>query len=117
MIVYDLATKQAELFVYSFRVVMDRLYLTMSYRSIPLDGELSSVKVSRDSRYALVNHPQDVSFLVELLTSHTHEHALLSRKYTCSISTQDDWHVSSQGNARTHMSSAAVLEVSTVTLW
>jgi WD40 repeat protein len=49
MIVYDLATKQAEL-------------------SIPLDGELSSVKVSRDSRYALVNHPQDEIYLFDLNT-------------------------------------------------
>ncbi|KAF8643801.1 hypothetical protein AX16_008819 [Volvariella volvacea WC 439] len=40
LIVYNLATKQPEL-------------------SIHLDGELTSVKVSRDSRYALINHAPD----------------------------------------------------------
>ncbi|KZP21192.1 WD40 repeat-like protein [Athelia psychrophila] len=49
MIVYDLATRQTEM-------------------SFPMEGELSSVKVSPDSRYALVNHPQDEIYLWDLLT-------------------------------------------------
>jgi hypothetical protein len=43
------------------------------HRSVPLEGELSSVKVSRDSRYALVNHPQDVSLITEPLSSYTYD--------------------------------------------
>ncbi|KZP21212.1 WD40 repeat-like protein [Athelia psychrophila] len=49
MIVYDLATRQTEM-------------------SFPMEGELSSAKVSPDSRYALVNHPQDEIYLWDLLT-------------------------------------------------
>ncbi|KIM79679.1 hypothetical protein PILCRDRAFT_74055 [Piloderma croceum F 1598] len=44
---YDLATKQTEL-------------------SFPLEGELSSVKISRDSRYALVNRTQNEIYLYDL---------------------------------------------------
>lgn len=33
---------------------------TLHSRSIPLEGDPSSVKVSRDSRYALINHAPDV---------------------------------------------------------
>ncbi|KZP21210.1 WD40 repeat-like protein [Athelia psychrophila] len=49
MIVYDLATRQTEM-------------------SFLMEGELSSVKVFPDSRYALVNHPQDEIYLWDLLT-------------------------------------------------
>jgi len=55
--VYDLATKQTEL-------------------SIPLDGELSSVKVSRDSQYALINHAPDEILLWDLNSGR------LARKFT-----------------------------------
>lgn len=42
------------------------LFLTFShsefyYSSVKLDGELTSVKVSQDSQYALINHAPDVS--------------------------------------------------------
>lgn len=62
MIVYDLATKQTELCV-STPVLLDVCQLThyIAHRSIPLEGELTSVKVSRDSQYALLNHAPDVS--------------------------------------------------------
>ena len=42
------------------------LYLTKTsdarlvYRSLKLDGETTSVRVSYDSRYALINHAPDV---------------------------------------------------------
>ncbi|KAF7970217.1 hypothetical protein HWV62_24744 [Athelia sp. TMB] len=49
MIVYDLATRETEM-------------------SFPMEGEVSSVKVSRDSRYALVNHSQDEIYLWDLMT-------------------------------------------------
>lgn len=41
-------------------------------RSVRLEGELTSVKISQDSRYALINHAPDVSFfpiLVYVLTT------------------------------------------------
>lgn len=67
MIVYDLATKQTELFVSLLHHGQRLMFPTPLCRSIPLEGELSSVKISRDSRYALVNHPQDVSFTPQSL--------------------------------------------------
>ncbi|KAI0273432.1 WD40 repeat-like protein [Gloeopeniophorella convolvens] len=57
MIVYDLATKQPEL-------------------SVALGGQLTSVKISSDSRYALVNHAPDEIHLWDLSTGR------LTRKYT-----------------------------------
>ncbi|GLB34733.1 putative WD40 repeat-like protein [Lyophyllum shimeji] len=57
MIIYDLATKQVEL-------------------SVRLDGELTSVKVSQNSRYALINHAPDEIHLWDL------EAERLARKYT-----------------------------------
>ncbi|EIN07189.1 WD40 repeat-like protein [Punctularia strigosozonata HHB-11173 SS5] len=50
MIVYDLATKQPE-------------------ASIRLEGELTSVSISQDSRYALVNHTPDEIHLWDLNTA------------------------------------------------
>ncbi|KAG6880248.1 hypothetical protein C0992_001816 [Termitomyces sp. T32_za158] len=57
MIIYDLTTKQVE-------------------SSIRLEGELTSVKVSRDSRFALINHAPDEIHLWDL------DAGQLSRKYT-----------------------------------
>ncbi|KAF8077731.1 WD40 repeat-like protein [Lyophyllum atratum] len=57
MIIYDLATKQVE-------------------SSIRLDGELTSVKVSQNSRFALINHAPDEIHLWDL------DAERLSRKYT-----------------------------------
>ncbi|KAG6889821.1 hypothetical protein C0995_014298 [Termitomyces sp. Mi166 len=57
MVIYDLATKQIE-------------------SSIRLEGELTSVKVSRDSRFALINHAPDEIHLWDL------DAGRLSRKYT-----------------------------------
>ncbi|KAG5654117.1 hypothetical protein H0H81_007169 [Sphagnurus paluster] len=57
MIIYDLATKQVE-------------------STIRLDGELTSVKVSQDSRFALINHAPDEIHLWDL------DAARLSRKFT-----------------------------------
>ena len=39
---------------------LSSLLLTSMISSIRLDGELTSVKISQDSRYALVNHAPDV---------------------------------------------------------
>ncbi|KAG6837267.1 hypothetical protein H0H93_012272 [Arthromyces matolae] len=57
MVIYDLRTKQIE-------------------SSIRLDGELTSVKITRDSRFALVNHAPDEIQLWDLETGR------LSRKFT-----------------------------------
>jgi len=57
MIVYDLTTKQPEL-------------------SVSLGGQLTSVKISNDSQYALVNHAPDEIHLWDLLTGR------LACKYT-----------------------------------
>ncbi|KAH9050611.1 WD40 repeat-like protein [Lactarius hengduanensis] len=57
MIVYDLTTKQPEL-------------------SVSLGGQLTSVKISSDSQYALVNHAPDEIHLWDLFTGR------LARKYT-----------------------------------
>jgi len=57
MIVYDLTTKQPEL-------------------SVSLGGQLTSVKISSDSQYALVNHAPDEVHLWDLFTGR------LARKYT-----------------------------------
>ncbi|KAG6909629.1 hypothetical protein DXG01_016411 [Tephrocybe rancida] len=57
MVIYDLTTKQVE-------------------SSIRLEGELTSVKVSQDSRYALINHAPDEIHLWDL------DAGRLSRKYT-----------------------------------
>ncbi|KAG6865928.1 hypothetical protein C0991_010429 [Blastosporella zonata] len=57
MIIYDLTTKLVE-------------------SSIRLDGELTSVKISQDSRYALINHAPDEIHLWDL------EAGRLARKYT-----------------------------------
>jgi WD40 repeat protein len=48
------------------------MFVATLHRSFPLEGELSSVKISRDSRYALVNRTQNVSFAAEILAYHTH---------------------------------------------
>ncbi|KAL1755957.1 WD40-repeat-containing domain protein [Schizophyllum commune] len=57
MIVYDMATKQEEL-------------------TLPLEGDLSSVKISSDGQYALVNHAPNEIHLYDLNTGR------LTRKYT-----------------------------------
>ncbi|KAG5643231.1 hypothetical protein DXG03_001315 [Asterophora parasitica] len=57
LVVYDLATRQIE-------------------SSIRLEGELTSVKVSQDSRFALINHAPDEVHLWDLYTGR------LSRKFT-----------------------------------
>ncbi|KAG5338183.1 hypothetical protein C0989_008032 [Termitomyces sp. Mn162] len=57
MVIYDLTTKQIE-------------------SSIRLEGELTSVKISQDSRFALINHAPDEIHLWDLDTGR------LSRKYT-----------------------------------
>lgn len=43
--------------------IMCGLRLISEYRSIRLDGDLTSVKVSADSQYALINHAPDVRFV------------------------------------------------------
>ncbi|TDL25023.1 WD40 repeat-like protein [Rickenella mellea] len=57
LIIYDLATKQQEV-------------------SIRLEGELTSVKISQDSRYALVNHAPDEVQLWDL------DSARMARRFT-----------------------------------
>ena len=59
MIVYDMITKQTI-------ACVPELYVTtisdarLVDRSLKLDGETTSVRVSHDSRYALINHAPDV---------------------------------------------------------
>lgn len=43
-----------------FLLASHSLLLITMISSIRLDGELTSVKVSQDSRYALINHAPDV---------------------------------------------------------
>jgi hypothetical protein len=79
MIVYDFASKQVETLVICLRCF--RWMLTSSHRTVQLEGELTSVKVSADSRYAIINHAPDVgslavSFIYLLLTQHTGGSAL-----------------------------------------
>jgi hypothetical protein len=70
ILVYDLATKQIE----SYVVVHHKLFHSDKRpyfcSSIRLDGELTSVKVSQDSQYALVNHAPDVRRFPVLLETH-----------------------------------------------
>jgi WD40 repeat protein len=71
MIVYDFASKQVETLV--IFLTCFRWMLTSSHRTVQLEGELTSVKVSADSRYAIINHAPDVgslavSFIYRLLT-------------------------------------------------
>jgi len=67
MIVYDMITKQTI-------ACVPELYLTKTSdarlvdRSLKLDGETTSVRVSYDSRYALINHAPDVGFHALLAT-------------------------------------------------
>jgi hypothetical protein len=59
MIIYDMATKQAEMLVsciLRLSTGANRYY----FRSIQFSGELTSVRISCDSKYALVNHAPDV---------------------------------------------------------
>jgi hypothetical protein len=66
MIVYDMITKQTIACVslkLSSIVTSDALSVD---RSLKLDGETTSVRVSYDSRYALINHAPDVCFHISL---------------------------------------------------
>lgn len=62
MIVYDLATKHQIACVFLFYVRIITSKTNLLYRSLRLDGETTSVRVSRDSRYALISHAPDVRF-------------------------------------------------------
>jgi WD repeat-containing protein 26 len=57
IVVYDLETKQE---LWQVRVKYTVRNLMVSYRSQTVWGELQSVKISDDSRFALVNHRQGV---------------------------------------------------------
>lgn len=60
MIVYDMTTKQTIAYVpprYVWNVISDMISVD---RSLKLDGETTSARVSNDSRYALINHAPDV---------------------------------------------------------
>ena len=54
---YDLATKQLEayVFVFPFDVGDADPFSRAVNRSVRLDGELTSVKISHDSQFALIN--------------------------------------------------------------
>lgn len=61
MIIYDLATKETQSYVhFVFSCLGHFIRHSFSHRSMRLEGELTSVKVSRDSQYALINHAPDV---------------------------------------------------------
>lgn len=56
MIVYDLATKQMLAWVAVIYVMIVTSEAELMNRSLKLDGETTSVRVSHDSRYALISH-------------------------------------------------------------
>jgi hypothetical protein len=62
MIVYDLATKHQIACVFQIYVMIAASNARLVDRSLRLDGETTSVRVSRDSRYALISHAPDVRF-------------------------------------------------------
>lgn len=70
MIVYDMATKQT-----IACVLIDVRIVTSETgwvdRSLKLDGETTSVRVSQDSRYALISHAPDARFRSSLPTRPT----------------------------------------------
>ncbi|TFY66673.1 hypothetical protein EVG20_g4410 [Dentipellis fragilis] len=91
MIVYDLATKQPEVYVSSplshrapplfdmerlwVRMIDDPFYFYV-IRTVVLEGQLTSVKISDDSQYALINHAPDEVHLWDISTGR------MARKYT-----------------------------------
>lgn len=83
------------------------------YRSIRLDGELTSVKVSANSQYALINHAPDVrfTFLYYMLDSHHYV-----RRFIYGTCMRVAWHASILANVRDGMLSEVVLEGLTATL-
>lgn len=82
------------------------------HRSVHMEGELTSVKISEDSRYALINHAPDVTtlFLVSNISLTIHQ-----RKFICGTWRSLDLHASSLGNDRATMSFAVVLVASMAT--
>ena len=73
VIVYDLATKQLEACVYehpslAFWLILT-LYLGLGNRSVRLEGELTSVKISHDSQFALINRAPGPEGLVPCVST------------------------------------------------
>lgn len=68
MIVYDMITKQTIAWAPLGRVSSVTSNGRSVDRSLKLDGETTSVRVSYDSRYALINHAPDVCFDISLGT-------------------------------------------------
>jgi hypothetical protein len=70
MIVYDMTTKQTIACVFPSCAWVIKSDARSVGRSLKLDGEITSVRVSYDSRYALMNHAPDVGSHL-LLPTHT----------------------------------------------
>jgi len=71
MIVYDMITKQTIACVSLNCIPIVTTNARPANRSLKLDGETTSVRVSYDSRYALINHAPDVCFRISLPGSGT----------------------------------------------
>jgi len=68
MVVYDIITKET---IACVPINLDLTTISDARsvdRSLKLDGEITSVRVSRDSRYALINHSPDVGLCLLLAT-------------------------------------------------
>lgn len=63
MIVYDMTTKRTVACVFPGYVRIITSNAASVNSSLKLDGETTSVRVSYDSRYALINHAPDVRFI------------------------------------------------------
>jgi WD40 repeat protein len=74
MIIYDFASKRIETYVKSLN--SSSRSTNISHRSLQLDGELTSVKVSADSHYAIINHSPDEILLWDFTLSR------ISRRFT-----------------------------------
>lgn len=66
MIVYDMISKQTIAWEFLGYVSIVTSNSRSVHRSLKLDGETTSVRVSHDSRYALINHAPDVRFHILL---------------------------------------------------
>lgn len=61
MVVYDMTTKQTIAFVFSSYIRIATSDARPIDRSLKLDGETTSVRISHDSKYALISNAPDVS--------------------------------------------------------
>jgi hypothetical protein len=109
MVIYNLGTRAVEKYVFVRKDECILLTLDM-HSTIMMTGELTSLKISDDSKFALVNQAPDVSPLFGVL--HLYRELIQNpRRYIYLIWIRLGWCASSLVRNKAGMSFAAVLEV------